>query len=592
MGRVVIGCLAVIGVISLLALSVMVFGVYLVVNRHGRDTVVEVAPRTLLRLNLGGSIAETSGSDPIAIALSGGKASLRDLVDAIDSGAADMRVSGLIADLGRAQMSLATAEELSAALGRFRAAGKPAYAYADTLAESSSNTQVLFLASQFDQVWLQPAGEIGATGLSLELPYIADALKTIGVTPRFSQRYEFKGGIDMYVAPGTSPALKQSLGGLVSDLYGQIVDGIAAGRKISADEVRHLIDRAPLSANEALNAKLIDHIGYRIEGENALRRAAGTDTGKFMDAGDYLKLAGPLNGTGERIAVIYGVGEVVRGDPEESFSGNAQMSAEEIARAFRDATRDSKVRAIVFRIDSPGGSYVASDTIWHAVHQARQAGKKVIASMGGLAASGGYFSAIACDRIIAEPASLTGSIGVYSGKFVLTKLWDKIGVKWDQVSSGAHAGIDSMNNDFTPDEAAGFERDLDRIYGDFTHRVATDRHIPEAEMDAVARGRVWSGASAKAHGLVDELGDFRAAVIEAKRAAGIDATAEVELVTFPKPEQSWQRFAKMVGRVTRTEASLQQFGEMTKLFAPTISRLAPSTAERLLMSPLSDQSIQ
>jgi protease-4 len=574
-------------------LVVTFFGVYQIVHKIGTTTTVaEVAPHTLLRLNLEGSIPETSGVDPIAIALSGGKPSLRDLVDALDSGAADAKVSGLIADLGHAQMSLATAQELSAALGRFRKAGKPAYAYADTLAESASNTQVLFLASQFDQVWLQPAGEIGATGLSLELPYVADALKTIGVTPRFSQRYEFKGGIDMYVAPGTSPALKQSLGGLVSDLYGQIVDGIAAGRKLSAEDVRHLIDRAPLSADEALGAKLIDHIGYRVDSENALRHAAGTDTGKFMDAVDYLKLAGPLNNSGERIAVIYGVGEVVRGDPEENFSGSTQMSAEGIARAFREATRDSKVRAIVFRIDSPGGSYVASDTIWHAVHQARQAGKKVIASMGGLAASGGYFSAVACDRIIAEPASLTGSIGVYSGKFVLTKLWDKIGVKWDQVSAGAHAGIDSMNNDFTPDEMAGFERSLDRIYGDFSHRVATDRHIPEAEMDSVARGRVWSGASAKAHGLVDELGDFRAALIEAKRAAGINADAAIELVTFPKAEQSWQRFAKLVSRVTKTEASLQQFDEMVKVLGPTIGKLAPATAERALLSPLHGQPIE
>jgi protease-4 len=590
--RFAIGCLAIIGGVALLVFVLMGVGIYkLVHNQQAMAPSATIEAKSLVRLDLSGTLGEGGKNDPIQIALSSGAPNLRDIVDTLERAAGDERVRGVIADLGHTQLSLASAQEISAALKRFRATGKHAVAYADTLAETGSNSQTLLLASAFEEIWLQPAGEVGANGLGLELPFIADTLKMIGVTPRFGQRYEFKGGIDTYTETALPAPLKESLGKLVDDLYGQIVQGVADGRKLKEAEVKQLIDHAPLSADDALAGKLVDHLGYRRDAERALEKAS--ETNNFVDGGDYLESAGRPNRDGAHIAAIYGVGQVVRGNPDDGlFSDGAQMSAVEVERAFRQAARDPDVKAIVFRINSPGGSYVASDTIWQAVHEARKAGKKVIASMGNLAASGGYFSAIACDRIIAEPGTLTGSIGVYSGKFVLSGLWQKLGVNWAQVSAGAHAGQDSANRDFTPEEWAEFQRGLDRIYADFTKRVATDRNISQGDMDLVARGRVWSGAAAKSLGLVDELGDFHAAVIEAKKAAGLAEDAPIELVTFPRQEQPFQKFAKLLKKMNRTEVSLDRLEQAEKILSPVIGALAPGQPDSELLSPLASAPVR
>lgn len=586
MRRFLIGCLAVIGTLTVLISLIMAIGIYKLVHfQQSVTTSSDIAAKTLIRLDLAGSPSEHGNGDPIQAALAAGTPSLRDIVDTLDRAAGDDRVKGVIADLGHTQLSLSSAQEIAAALKRFRAAGKHAFAYADTLAEGASNSQTLLLASNFEEIWLQPAGEIGASGIVLEMPFIADTLKMLGVTPRFAERYEYKGGVDTYLESSLPAPLKESLGKLVNDLLGQIVQGVAENRKLPEADVRLSIDHAPLSADEALAAKLIDHIGYRRDAEAKLQQTS--DARNFVDEAAYLSNAGRPNTAGTKIAVIYGVGEVIRGNSDDGFlSSGTQMSAVEIERAFREAAKDSDVKAIVFRINSPGGSYVASDTIWRAVHEARNAGKKVIASMGNLAASGGYFSAIPCDLIVAEPGTLTGSIGVYSGKFVLSGLWQKLGVNWAQINAGARAGADSANRDFTPEEWASFQRGLDRTYADFAKRVSTDRNIPAADMDSVARGRVWSGASAKEHKLVDELGDFYQAVIEAKKAAGLGEDAPVQLVTFPRQENTFQKFTKLFQRFDRADSVLGRLENAEKVMAPVLDTLAPSEAESELLSPL------
>jgi protease-4 len=240
------------------------------------------------------------------------------------------------------------------------------------------------------------------------------------------------------------------------------------------------------------------------------------------------------------VALVYGVGEVVRGRSVDSpFGGSTTMGSDSVASAFRSAVEDASIRAIVFRVDSPGGSYVASDTIWREVARARERGKPVVVSMGDVAGSGGYFVAIGADKIVAQPGTITGSIGVFAGKFVLTGLFEKLGLSFGEVHSGEHALLWDTTREFTPSERERFDAWLDRIYADFTSKVAEGRKLPKERVLEIAKGRIWSGEDARGLGLVDELGGMETAIRVAKRAAHIPETERVHLEVFPKPKTFW-----------------------------------------------------
>jgi protease-4 len=559
MRRLFIGCLSIVGLIALcLTAGIVVLVVWGIEEArqdfgHGGKSVPDKA---VLILELNGSVAERGSGFALA-GLTGKEApTLRSITAALDRATSDPRVTGLFADLSGATLPLARAQELRDAVARFRAAGKHAFAFADSFDESSTNMQSYLLATGFEQVWMQPSGQLGITGLSLEQPFVADLLNSLGVAPRLDQRKEYKGGIDMFTRTSMSPELHDSLTALVTDLTDQIVKGIAAARKMSEDEVRALIDQAPIDAKDALSAKLIDAVGYRDEAEAKL----GATRTTRIDLADYLDAVGSPNRSGTTIAVITGIGEITRGSSGPGLGGSESLSAQRIAEAFRQAVADPEVRAILFRIDSPGGSYVASDTLWRAVHRARDAGKPVVVSIGSLGASGGYFAAIAGDRIVAEPGTLTGSIGVFAGKFVLSGLWDKIGVTWSQIKSGAHAGQDSMNRDFTAEEWSHFEEELDRIYADFTGRVATDRKLPADRIDQVAGGRVWTGRQAASLGLVDVLGGFDTALGETKRLASLAPDAPVRLKNFPAPRSLYERVTNIMQQASTITGELADLG--------------------------------
>ena len=588
MRRFLVGLLAVVGVLSLLAAFAIGGLAYWLVReaRHANP----IPDKAILTLALRGNPGETAGPSIAVRRVIGGvqQTTVRDIVDALDQATADPRVLGLLVDLSDANPSLATAQELRAAVLRLRGAGKRAFAFADSFAEAGRSSQAFYLATAFDQIWLQPSGEVGITGLALDHPFIADALKTVGVAPRFAQRHEFKGGIDAFVDTHLSAPLKASLQGLLDDLFGQLVDGIASGRKLAPEAVRALIDRAPLFADAAKQGGLIDAIGYRDEVRTMIR--SRTDTAaRFMSLDRYLDGVGAPHQEGAKIALIYGVGPVVRGgndDDPTGLTGSDSLSAEAVGRAFRDAVADRDVRAILFRVDSPGGSYVASDTVWREVKRARAAGKPVVASMGAVAASGGYFVSMAADRVIAEPGTLTGSIGVFAGKFVLSGLWDKLGVNWDQLTAGANAGADSANHDFTPEQWQRFNASLDRVYADFTGRVADDRKLPADKLDAVARGRVWTGRQAVALGLADATGDFDDALTAAKSLAGLTADAPVRLEQFPPEKTPLDRLFKLLGDLDRAETSVRVLARVGQVFAPALQRLDAMLRARELTAPV------
>jgi protease-4 len=310
----------------------------------------------------------------------------------------------------------------------------------------------------------------------------------------------------------------------------------------------------------------------------------------LSDIRSYVSSGRRPNDRGTRVALIYGVGSVQTEEAEFSpLGGDQVMASDTVAKAIRDAVEDDKVRAILIRIDSPGGSYIASDTIWRAIRQARERGKPVVASMGHLAASGGYFVAMAADRIVADPGTVTGSIGVFAGKLVLRDFWKKLGVDWDEVHVGANALANSTNQPFSDSAWKLLNRQLDRIYTDFTTKAGEARKLDAAAMDKVARGRIWIGADAQKMGLVDELGGFRTALGTVRQLVNLPADAPLELKLYPKPKGA---LAELIEALQNEQlpmadvfAGLARLGRVTAALDPLLGRLEGAQAGNELRAP-------
>lgn len=539
LGRIVVSVLAVIGLLVVLAVG---GGIWAVVALNGK--VEPPLPKAMvLTLDLEAQFAEAPSSDPFA-ALSGKRPYVvRHVVAAIDAAAKDPQVKGLFATLGSGGLGLARAQELRDAVIRFRASGKPAVAFAETLGEGGNATVDYYLASAFSQVWIQPSGEVGLVGYSAETPFVKGTLDLLGVKPQMAGRKEYKSAIETFTETAYTAPHRESLAALLDAWTAQTVTGIAEGRRMGEDKARALFGKGPFLAAEALSAGLVDHLGYR---DQALAAAGAQGRkGEEVDVGHYA--ARLPAGDGPRVAVITGTGAIMRGRAEGAFNDDDTFAAGTIAAALRDAVDDPAVKAILMRVDSPGGSYVASDTIWHEVQRARAANKPVVVSMAGVAASGGYFVAMGADRVVAQPATITGSIGVFSGKMVLADLWAKLGVSWDGIKRGDNADMMSANTPFSPQAWDRLNRQLDAIYADFTAKAAKGRNMAPERMEELAKGRIWAGSDAQARGLVDALGGWDEAQAQLRQVLKLAPDSGLDLVAYPKPLPPWQKLAKALG---------------------------------------------
>lgn len=525
-GRIILVILAIIG-----SLTLVIAGLGTVLALKQRP---EPLPKQMaLVLDLNAGVVETAPDGPFAQFEMGHAYVLKDLVETLDRAARDPKVTALVARLDGGSIGMAKAQEIRDAVLAFRKSNKRTVLFSSGLGESGNGTVPYYIASAFQEIWLQPSGDIGLTGFAAESPFFKGTLDLLGVKAEFGARHEYKSAIEIFTQTKFTKESRESLQLLLDAWTRQAVTGIADGRGLSPAQVKALIDRAPLLAEEAKAGGLIDRLAYWDEVEKTL-----TDGGaKLVGLQRY---AARLNDepNAVKVALIYGVGAVQRGDGESSplAEGNV-MSSERITKAFRDAAKDPDVKAILFRINSPGGSYSASDSIWREVGNARAAGKPVIVSMGDVAASGGYFAAMAADRIVAEPGTITGSIGVFSGKMVFSELWKKLGVSWDEIHNGQNATLWSGNSAFTP---AGWERMnaiLDHIYGDFTQKAQQGRKLKMEDMDKIARGRIWPGDEAKRVGLVDQNGGYATAFIQIRELARLPSQMPVNLVQFPRVKQ-------------------------------------------------------
>jgi protease-4 len=492
-----------------------------------------VPQKTLLEIDFQRGLAEYVPDGSFTRIFEESPHSVRDLVEALARAAGDERVVAVIARVGPSGMGLAQIQEVRDAMHAFRATGKPAVAYAETFGEGGPGNSSYYLATAFDEIYLQPSGDIGLTGLMFESPFLHGTLEKLGIVPRLDHRKEYKNAMNIFTERQYTAPHREAVQQVMESQFGQMIQGIAAARKLSGEQVRALVDRGPFLGPQALEEKLIDGLAYRDEVYAKVQEKAGKDAER-LSWSEYLSRAGRPYTTGDTIALIYGVGAVHRGKSGgDSPFDSTSMGSDTVAAAFRAAVKDKSVKAILFRIDSPGGSDVASDTIWRETVRAKQAGKPVIVSMGNVAGSGGYFVAMNANKIVAQPGTITGSIGVVFGKMLTTGLTDKLGLSWDEVHTSENATIWSTNHDFTPAQWAQVQQWLDRVYDDFTSKAAQGRNLPKENVLEVAKGRIWTGEVAKNLGLVDELGGFPVALRLAKEAAGIPADTEVQLQLFP-----------------------------------------------------------
>jgi protease-4 len=503
---------------------------------------------------------ETGGFDPFAIIASGGRPLLlREAVAAIHRAAEDPRVAGLIARVQIPAAAAGPVQELRQAITAFSDV-KPTLAWAETY----PGTLSYYLASAFREVWMQPSGTVALVGFATNALFLRDALDKAGIEAQFIARGEYKSAANLFTQDRYTDAHREADSRLIESLHSQVRQAVADSRYLGPAEIDALADKAPLLRDDAVTGRLVDRIGFRDEayariaelaGVSGISPQSGSDVPTQLrppdadsdDAPPRLYLSRYARATASRpspsipgrkkptIAVVTLHGPIVsgRGGPQLLPFGNSSAGGDTIAAALREAAANDEISAIVLRVDSPGGSVTGSETVWREVNRVRDGGTPVVASMGAVAASGGYYVSMSADAIVANPGTITGSIGVVTGKLVARDLKDRLGVGSDSVRTNANADAWSINHPFTDEQHAHVEAEADLFYTDFVHRVAQGRKMTVDAVEAIARGRVWTGADALERGLVDDLGGLRTAITRAKVLAGLEPDADVRVVGYP-----------------------------------------------------------
>jgi protease-4 len=500
----------------------------------------------ILELDLTDGIAEGPPTDPVSALLTMRRTRLQDLLDGLRRAAADDRVRILVVKVGGSRIGLAKIQELRAAIGDFRRSGKLTVAWAESFGDFVHGNLPYYLATGFDRIYLQPSGTLGLTGVAVEQVFLHDALEKLGVDFETAKRHEYKSAPDQLTESGFTGPAREAAARLAESVTEQLAGAIAAGRALSVEQVTSLLSRGPFLAQQALAEGLVDGLMYRDEVYDQARKEAGPDatllylqryqrTQSLSDLPRRIgsSVQGIAPGQHERfVATIYAHGAIRHGRSGRGGPGGGGMGSDTVAAALRAAGADDGARAVVLRVNSPGGSYTASDVIWREVVKLRAAGKPVVVSMGDVAASGGYFISAPADVIVVQPGTITGSIGVFMGKPVLRELFGRAGVTTDSITDGAGAASATMFSSSRPFSEAEWSRInewLDMVYADFTEKVASGRRMPAERVHELARGRVWTGADAIANGLADEAGGLREAIAIARKRAGLPADAPVRI---------------------------------------------------------------
>jgi len=543
------GIFAVLVFVVLLGIA-MIFAAF----RKGEPAIRD---NSLLALRVAGALPDYSPDDPFKRFFGGPDQSLTGLVMQFKKAKVDKRIKAVLLDIDMSGAGWGKAEEIRDAIKDFRTSGKPVYAFI----ELGLNKEY-YIATACDKIYVPPPGELFINGLAADVMFFRGSLDKLGVYPDIYQIGKYKSAGDMFTQKEMTDAHREYINSLLDDLFNRYVQTIAEARHKTPEEIKALIDNAPYNGNQAKANGLIDEVAYHDEVEKQIKTTLGykeTDTFTPVRA-EYRDVSPESLGLneGERIAVIYASGEIGSGRSENSPSGGQSIGSDTLSRAVTDAAADKSIKAIVIRVDSPGGSGLASDIIWHAVDAANQK-KPVVISMSDVAASGGYYISASAAKIVAQPSTITGSIGVVAGKPVMRGLYDWLGISNEYVMRGKTAGMFRETEKFSDEERVKFEEWIKTTYyQDFVPKVAKGRKKDAQYVDSVGQGRVWTGAQAKERGLVDEYCGLDRAIEVAKELAKIPADKGVERVILPYPRTFLQELMSSGGDNSNTEVAQQR----------------------------------
>ncbi len=512
----------------------------------------ELPDRILLTADWRGALSETAGPPNLLEFELQPSPTVSEVVLALDAAAADERVAGLMVLLADTANGLAVTQELRDAVGRFRAAGKFAIAYADTFGEVGAGTEGYYLASAFDRIDLQPVGVVGLTALGAEVPLARDLLDRLGVRMEVVRREEYKTALESLTSSELSGPNREQISALLDSLTGQLAAGIAQGRSLTPEQVIRRITTGPYSGKDAMAAGLIDRVRPRRDTYGAALQQAG-EGAVGIDLDDYAAALGQPDDPAATVALVRSAGLIRRGGGSLADG----IAADSLVDMLREIEDEPAIGAVILRLDSGGGSAVASETIREAVERVHASGRPVIVSMSNTAASGGYWIAAGADRIVAHPATITGSIGVVAGKPVLEEAWRMLGVGWGTVATGENAGMWSVNRPFTAGERDRVERLVGSLYDQFVTIVSNGRALSPDKVREIAKGRVWVGETALGLGLVDELGGLDVAMAAARRSLQLPSEAKLAIDLWPREENPLLQLARALSPIAvKAQAAL------------------------------------
>jgi len=524
----------IIGGIIFALVIVGIIGLLLMAETLGRPSVPE---NSVLVLSVSGELPDYVPDDQFAKALGvGQQQSFTSLLTQLRKAKADKRVGGVMLDINFPGIGWGKAYELREAIKDFRQSGKPVYAYM----EMGMNKEY-YIATAADKVFLPPPGDLYINGFAAEAMFYKGSLDKLGIEAEVIQiGPKYKSAPDQYTKKEMGEGQREVLNAVLDEYYGKYTEAIAESRKKSVEDIKAIVDNAPYSAPQAKEQGLIDGALYEEQVYEEFRKALGYKEGdkvRTIRGGAYRDIPSDSLGlnTGERVAVIFASGAINSGRSSDGTFGGQMVGSDTVVQAVNDAAADSSIKAIVLRVDSPGGSALASDLMWNALENAK-AKKPVVVSMADVAASGGYYIACNANKIVAEPTTITGSIGVFMGKPVVKGLYDWLGVTNEYVMRGKNAGIFRETEKWTPEERAKMEEQTNNIYHtNFLPKVSKGRNIDIEKANSIGQGHVWTGTQAKENGLIDEFGGIERAIDIAKQLANLPADKDVRRIVFPAP---------------------------------------------------------
>jgi len=503
------------------AVVVVVLGVTIYLARTGR-----VPAGSVLVIDLTGPVEEQKPTGFLGSLFGGDVVVMHQLLDAVDASKTDSHVAGVLVRVNNPEARWAKLQEIRQHLIDFRASGKPSICL---LGGDFNMNRDYYVATGCQQVWLVPAAPLGITGLMTQSLFYRGTFDKLKIVPEFMHIAEYKTAANQYMEKKYTPAHREMAESLMRSTYDQYVDDVTATRKLDRAQMETLIAQGPLTAQEALDAKLVDKLGYYDEVQKYFREH--TDRWQPVSLDRYVK---QLRNEGSyKIAVVTASGEILVGDSQWTPNSGFIMGSESVSADLRRVREDDSIKAIVFRVDSPGGSAVASDIIGHEVQLAAKQ-KPVVVSMSDLAGSGGYWISMSAREIVADGGTLTGSIGVVLGKLNISGLYEMIGLSTDHLQTSENATIYSEQQSFTPAQREKIQSMMQSLYKDFCKGVADGRHMTVERVNEIGRGRVWTGVQAKEIGLVDEVGGLTRAIAVARAMSGVPAGAKVQLVYYPR----------------------------------------------------------